>query len=98
MIILALPSISARISHILHVIYQSMINMNLYKNITAVNETIIKQQKIYSKIYLILFIGCLSIILFYTAIIQRTLIKTHKISTIMNYEYLLNLYSNNNSL
>jgi hypothetical protein len=91
MIILALPSTTSRLNHLFRVIYQSSINMNLYKT-TSTDEINVKQQRIYTRVYLALFISCLSVLLFYTAIIERTITETHTLPSITDYEHLLDLH------
>ncbi len=68
--------------------------MNLYKTIST-DEIDLRQQRIYTRIYIVSFVICLSVLLFYTAIIERSITKTHAMSSINDYEYLLDLYSDN---
>ncbi len=92
MIVLALPSITSRLNHFFRITSRSIINTNLYKT-TATDEINVKQQRIYTRVYLALFLSCLSVLLFYTAIIERTITETHTLPSITDYEHLLNLYS-----
>ena len=68
--------------------------MNLYKTIST-DEIDLRQQRIYTRIYIVSFVSCLSVLLFYTAIIERSITKTHTMPSINDYEYLLDLYSDN---
>jgi len=78
--------------HLFSFIYKSIINMNLFKT-TSTDEIDLRQQKIYTRIYLVLFISCLSVLLFYTAIIERSITKIQTTPSIEDYEHLLDLYS-----
>lgn len=73
--------------------YRSVINLNLYKT-ALTDEMNLRQQKLYTRIYVILFSGCLSIILVYTAIAQQNISNKYTISSIDDYEHLLSLYQN----
>ena len=42
-----------------------------------------------------MFAACLCLVLFYTAIAQQSVTNTYRISSIEDYEHLLNLYQNN---
>ncbi len=66
--------------------------MNLYKT-TSTDEIDLRQQRIQTRIYLVLFISCLSVILGYTAIIDRSITKTLVMPSIADYEHLLDFYS-----
>ncbi len=66
--------------------------MNLYKT-TSTDEIDEQQQRIYTRVYVVLFISCLSVLLFYTVVIERSVTKTHMRPSVMDYEHLLKLYS-----
>ncbi len=93
-IILASPSIATHLKYLLVFIYKSIINVNLYKT-TSTDEIDLRQQRIHTKIYLILFISCLSVLLFYTAIIERSITKTQTMPSIDDYKYLMDVYADN---
>ncbi len=89
-IILGLPLTNARRKHLFHIVYKSFINMNLYET-TTTDERTIQQQRINTRIYVILLISCLSIILFSMAMIERSITKIHMRPSIEDYEHLLSL-------
>ena len=64
-------------------------------NLFQTRETGVDEQKIYTRIYLVLLVSSLSIILFYTATVERTITKTHWSPTVEDYEQLVQLYSHN---
>ena len=57
------------------------------------DEVNLRQQKLNTRIYIILFTSCLCVLLFYTAIVERSAIKIHTIFSIEDYEHLLDVYS-----
>ncbi|UJR18325.1 hypothetical protein I4U23_005227 [Adineta vaga] len=80
-----------RLKHLFSVIYNLIININLYKT----EPTNVQLQKTYTRIYALLFTSSLIILLFYNAIIERSITKTYTTPSIINYEYLLSIYSEN---
>lgn len=72
-------------------IFRAIANANLFETEDQ-SELTKRKQKFYTKIYLILFIGSLSVILFYTVIIQRSVMKTYMIHSIEEYERLHDLH------
>ena len=72
--------------------FEKLQNLNLYQ--TEQTDIInIDQQRIYTRVYLCLYIILLGIILFYTAFIERRVSKTHYSPLIHEYEELFNYYS-----
>ncbi|UJR06625.1 hypothetical protein I4U23_010909 [Adineta vaga] len=69
-------------------IYQSIKTLNLFTT-ESTDERSIHQQLIYTRTYLILYFTSLSILLFYTAVVERSITKMHPISSTMDYEQLL---------
>ncbi|UJR12075.1 hypothetical protein I4U23_016253 [Adineta vaga] len=69
-------------------IYQAIKTMNLFRN-ESIDERSIHQQQIYTRIYSILYLTSLSILLFYTAIVERSITKTYSVSSMMDYQQLL---------
>lgn len=67
-------------------------NLNLFE--TTEDELIKQKQKLYTKIYLVLYISSLSIILLYSATSQRILIRTYSLDSFEEYEHLYDLYQN----
>ncbi|CAF1458347.1 unnamed protein product [Adineta steineri] len=73
-------------------IYDKIKNFNIYE-IESTDNTHIRQQQIYTKVYLFFYIVLLSIVLFYTILIERRITETQQLHSIDDYEQLLNLYS-----
>ena len=92
--ILASPSFFVHLKRLCTFVWKSIININLYKT-ASTDERDLQQQRLYTRIYIITFVGCLCVLLFYTAIIERSVTKTYTISSITDYEYLLNRYTDN---
>jgi len=90
--ILVLPSVSARLKHNASVTYQSIKTVNLFKTGTT-NEVDLRQQQIYTRVYLVFYISSLSVLLFYTAVVERSISKTYLSPSIMDYEQLTDIYS-----
>lgn len=72
-------------------IYHSIRQINLYKT-RATDQPIIQLQRTYTKLYILLVISSLSILLFYNAIIERSITKTYMLPSVEDYEHLLTLY------
>ncbi|CAF1307779.1 unnamed protein product [Adineta ricciae] len=76
------------LKQILKNIHKSIKTLNLFRS--ELNDEIsIHQQKIYTRIYLLLYITSLGILLFLTAITQHSIRKTYPVSSIVDYEQLL---------
>ncbi|CAF1121633.1 unnamed protein product [Adineta steineri] len=73
-------------------IYDKIKNFNIYET-ESTDNTRIRQQKIYTRVYLFLYIVLLSTVLFYTIRIERRISKTHFLHSFNEYEQLLSLYS-----
>ncbi len=84
---------SIRIINLISSTYKSVKHLNLYQT-KIIDEETIKQQRLFTRIYILLFTSVLSVLLFYTAIIERNVSKTIVTPTITEYENLLNIYSN----
>ena len=91
-IILASSSPIIQFYHFFSSICKSLRNLNLYKT-TSTDEVDLRQQRIHTRIYLVLLITCLGVLLFYTAIVERSVIRIQAVSSIEDYEHLQNLYS-----
>ena len=91
-IILASFSIIARVKQFFRFISKSILNMNIYET-TSDNEITLQQQRLQTRIYVILFVISLGVLLFYTAIIERNVTKTVSQPSIEDYEQLLSIYS-----
>ena len=75
-------------------IYQSVKTMNLFES-EITDEITIRRQQIYTRIYLVLYTTTLSIILFYTAVVERSTSKTYSTSSIEYHKQLvMNLRTN----
>ena len=83
---------SARLAHLLSITHQSIKTFNLFAT-TTTDERAIRQQQIYTRVYLVLYLSSLSVLLFYTAIVERSISKTYLLHSMTDYEQLVNLYS-----
>ncbi|CAF0788849.1 unnamed protein product [Adineta steineri] len=90
--LLGSSSIDVRSRNFPRNIYDKIKNFNIYE-IESTDNTHIRQQQIYTKVYLFLYIVLLSIVLFYTILIERRITETQQLHSIDDYEQLLNLYS-----
>ncbi|CAF1355935.1 unnamed protein product [Adineta ricciae] len=88
----ALDPLVARFKHLTSVIYNSITNLNLYK--TELTNGV-QLEKIYTRIYILLFTSSLGVLLFYNAVVERSVTKTYPSPSIADYERLLNLYPDN---
>ncbi|CAF1304496.1 unnamed protein product [Adineta steineri] len=84
-------SIGVRFRNFPRIIYDKIKNFNIYETESTEN-THIRQQQIYTRVYLFLYVILLSIVLFYTVLIERRISKTHFLHSMDDYEQLLNLY------
>ncbi|CAF1492193.1 unnamed protein product [Adineta steineri] len=75
------------------IIYHKIKNFNIYQT-ESTDNTHIHQQQMYTRVYLFLYIILLSIVLFYTILIERRISKTHVLHSIDEYEELLSRYPN----
>ncbi|CAF3930412.1 unnamed protein product [Adineta steineri] len=73
-------------------IYDKIKNFNIYET-ESTDNTHIRQQQIYTRVYLFLYIILLSTVLFYTIRIERRISKTQDLHSFNEYEQLLSLYS-----
>jgi hypothetical protein len=89
--ILVLPSVTARLKHVASVTYQSIKTVNLFKT-GKTNEVDLRQQQIYTRVYLVFYISSLSVLLFYTAVVERSISKTYLSPSIMDYEQLTDIW------
>ncbi|CAF1387811.1 unnamed protein product [Adineta ricciae] len=81
-------SICDYVKHCFINIYQSMKTLNLFSSEITDERSILLQQ-IYTRVYLILYLTSLGILLFYTAIIERSLTQTYSVSSLNDYQQLL---------
>ncbi|CAF3946782.1 unnamed protein product [Adineta steineri] len=84
-------SIGVRFTNFPRIVYDKIKNFNIYET-ESTDNTLIRQQQIYTRVYLFLYIILLSIVLFYTILIERRIRKTNFLHSIDEYEQLLNLY------
>ena len=89
--ILAPTSISVRCKRLPRLAYRSLVELNLFKT-ASTDDRICRQQKIYTRVYLIMFLSCLSVLLFYNAVVERSVSKTHSSPTVADFEHLHDLY------
>ena len=92
--ILVSPSLFNRFKHLCIVSGKTIININLYKT-GSTDEIDLREQRLHTRIYIIMFAACLCLVLFYTAIAQQSVTNTYQISSMEDYEHLLNLPQNN---
>ena len=90
---LGLSTEITRPEHLLNNICRSIRNINLFKTPLS-DETSVHQQRIYTLVYLLLFISTLGTLLFYNAVIERAVSETVPFPSIANYEHLRSLYPN----
>ena len=62
--------------------------MNLFKS-EITDELTIHQQRMYTRIYLVLYITTISVILFYTTVVERSTSNTYVVSSIGEYNELV---------
>ncbi|CAF1196913.1 unnamed protein product [Adineta steineri] len=86
-------SMGVRFKNFPRIIYNKIKNFNIYET-ESTDNTLIRQQQIYTRVYLFLYIILLSIVLFYTILIERRISKTQDLHSIDEYEELFGLYSN----
>ena len=84
-------SISVRCERLPQLAYRSLVDLNLFKT-ASTDDRICRQQKIYTRVYLIVFLGCLSVLLFYNAVVERSVSQTHWSPSIAEFEHLHDLY------
>ncbi|CAF3689172.1 unnamed protein product [Adineta steineri] len=85
-------SIDVRFRNFPRIIYVKIKNFNIYET-ESTDNTLIRQQQIYTRVYLFLYIILLSIVLFYTILIERRISKTQALQSLNESERLLSLYS-----
>ncbi|CAF1640773.1 unnamed protein product [Adineta ricciae] len=74
--------------------YHSVKTMNLFKS-EITDEATIHRQRMYTRIYLVLYITTISVILFYTTVVERSTSNTYAVSSIGDYNELVrNLRTN----
>ncbi|CAF1424346.1 unnamed protein product [Adineta steineri] len=85
-------SIGVRFRNFPRIIYDKIKNFNIYET-ESTDNTHIRQQQIYTRIYLFLYIILLSIVLFYTILIERRITETLVLHSLNESERLLSFYS-----
>ncbi|CAF4155369.1 unnamed protein product [Adineta steineri] len=85
-------STGVRLTNIPGMIYDKIKNLNIYET-ESTDNIHIRQQQIYTRVYLFLYIILLSIVLFYTILIERRISKTQDLHSLNESERLLSLYS-----
>ncbi|CAF1188251.1 unnamed protein product [Adineta steineri] len=85
-------AIGVRFRNFPRVIYHKIKNFNIYET-ESTDNTLIRQQQIYTRVYLFLYIILLSTVLCYTILTERRISKTHILHSLNESERLLNLYS-----
>ncbi|CAF1377883.1 unnamed protein product [Adineta steineri] len=85
-------TIGARFRNFPRIIYDKIKNFNIYET-ESTDNTHIRQQQIYTRIYLFLYIILLSIVLFYTILIERRITETQDLNSLNESERLLSVYS-----
>lgn len=83
---------NVHVRQLAHIVYQSIKTLNLFET-TTTDQTNIRQQQIYTRVYLCLFILLLSVLLFYTAFIERAFTEVLVLPSIEDYEKLVDDYS-----
>ena len=93
LVVLALLPIIARLKRLFGVLYKSILNYNLYQT-TSTDAGDVHEERIYTRVYLITWTSCLTLLLFYLAAREHTITKTYVQPSSMDYEYLRDLYFN----
>jgi hypothetical protein len=78
----------------IRITYRWMTGFNAYRK-TDADESVLRQQKCHTRIYLMLYGGALSVLLLYTSFIERSLTKVVQQPSIAAYERLSVLYPSN---
>mgnify|MGYP007097001618 FL=1 len=79
-------SIKRRMYHCMQNISRAIVNVNVFETAEQ-DEFNVRKQRLYTRIYLVLFISCLGVLLFYTAIIKRNIIKPYAFNSVEEYEH-----------
>ena len=93
LVVLALLPIIARLKRLFGVLYKSILNYNLYQT-TSTDAVNVHEQRIYTRVYLILWTSCMTLLLLYPAVKERTITKTYVQPSFLDYAYLRDLYFN----
>jgi hypothetical protein len=87
MTILGPRSIANRFKRVLTVTYRSTVNINLFPStFTDINH--LQEQRLQTRVYLLVYSICLGVLLFYSGVIEQKIIKTHRLTSIVDYEQL----------
>ena len=87
----ATDPIRARCQHLRNRVSRSIRRLNLFETIDA-DETQVEQQILYTRIYLVLFGTVLGLLLFYSAIVERSITRTTTFTSVEDYESHVDLY------
>ena len=87
MSVLTRASVGTRFKRLPRRVYRSIVDMNLFKT-TATDDDTCRQQRIYTRVYLTVFLSCLSVLLFYNAVVERSASETHWSPTVDDFERL----------
>ena len=69
-----------------------MINLNLFPSVSNdINH--LQEQRLHTRIYLIIYSITLCLLLFYSGVIERKIIKNHLLTSMMDYEQLHEQYA-----
>ena len=66
--------------------------INLFETAPTDDELVQQQQKIHTRVYVILFISVMSVLLFYDALVERKITKTQQSPSFVDYNHLYDLY------
>ena len=92
-VILALGSIRIHLRRIPSILHQWIADFNAYKT-TNTDESTLHRQKLYTRIYLILYVGALSILLLNTSFVERSFTEVCHQPSLVAYEQLNGRYPN----
>jgi hypothetical protein len=91
LVVLVLLPVITRLKRRFNIILESILNYNLYQT-TSTEEANVHEERMYTRVYVIVFTSCLTLLLFYTAVKEQTITKTYAQPSFMDYEHLRNLY------
>ena len=85
-------SVIGRVKYVFAEIYRSIVNLNLFTTLSA-NIAELQDQRLYTRVYLVVYSISLGLFLFYAEVIERKIIKTHRITSVTEYERLHEQYA-----
>jgi hypothetical protein len=87
LIILGRHSITNHLKSVSTVALRTVVNINLFPS-ASTNADHLRKERLYTRVYLIVYSNTLCLLLFYSGAIERKIIKTHHLTSIADYEHL----------